>query len=181
MLKIILLANLFLLAACTTLNNTATFLPKGASDNRVIVYIYRPLNTANAMYSPELFIDKEYKLSIKNGQYLPVTLNARETIFEVAPDKKYSGQTRLPLTLIAGQSYFIRVDSSLKIKNTVAYEPYQRTFNLTNIDEQSAITEIEKCCLAKETIINDDGPLLDKAEQTEPGFSVDKTQNPFSR
>ena len=103
-----------------------------------------------------------------------------QTLFEIDPDKSYSGQTKLPLVLEAGNLYFIRVDTSLKIQKATSYKPYQRSFDLKSIDEKSAISQIEQCCLSNKTKPNKDVSIPEKERASDDGFSVDKTQNPFS-
>jgi hypothetical protein len=58
---------------------------------------------SNAIYSPDLFVNKEYKLSIKNGHKTMMRLAPGQTLFEIDPDKNYSGQTELPLVLVSTQ------------------------------------------------------------------------------
>lgn len=181
MLKFFLLISILCISACSTSYDTKPFTPETASDNTSIVYIYRPKAMSNAIYSPELFVNNEYRLSIKNGQHSSMTFAPGKTKFEIDPDKSYSGLTQLSLTLIAENSYYIRVDTSLKIKSSTSYEPYQRSFNLVVVDKELAITQIEECCLAKKSASSKHDPLTETEQQPDDGFSVDKTQNPFSR
>lgn len=134
---------------------------------------------ANAMYSPDLYINDEYKLAIKNGKNTRLTLRPGDYKFELEPGGSYSGLRLVSKTLDAGNTYYIRVDTSLKIESVTQYEPYQRSFNLINVDEKLAINEITKCCTTKSTTaIAAEPETLDK--KSHDGFSTDKTQNPFS-
>ena len=171
---------MYFLAACSTTNNVTLFTPQIVADNQVVVYIYRPSAISNAIYSPDLYIDDELKLSIKNGKNAHFTLPPGDYKFELEPDKNYSGITSLSLNLNAGSTTFIRVDTSLKIKSAPAYEPYQRSFNLTKVDQPLAVKEIAECCMAANIKSNTDQQTNTVKKQTEQGFSVDKTQNPFS-
>ena len=145
-----------------------------------MVYIYRPSAISNAIYSPDLYINDELKLAIKNGKNARFTLLPGDYIFQLEPDKNYSGITSLSLNLSAGSTTFIRVDTSLKIKSAAAYEPYQRSFNLTKVNQQLAVEEIAECCITKNTKSKTDQETKTLKKQTDEGFSVDKTQNPFS-
>ncbi len=176
----ILLIHLFVLTACSTANNVKPFTPQLAADNQAIVYFYRPFATSNIMYSPDLYINDEFKLPIKNKKNTRFTLPPGHYKFELEPDKSYSGVTSLSLNLNAGSTTFIRVDTSLKIKSAPAYEPYQRSFNLTEVDQQLAVKEITECCMAENIKSNADQQTDTVKKQNEQGFSVDKTQNPFS-
>jgi len=178
--KLPLLACILFLVACGASRETKTFTPHNATNDNAIVYLYRPAVMSNAIYSPDVFVNKEYKLSIKNGHKTMMILAPGQTLFEIDPDKNYSGQTQLPLTLEAGNLYFIRLDTSLKIRSATSYEPYQRSFNLKSVDETSAISQIEQCCLSHKVNANKDVSLPEKESSSDDGFSVDKTQNPFS-
>lgn len=171
---------MFYLPACNTTINSATFSPVTAEEDQAVVYIYRPYVMSNAIYSPDLYINGKFKFTVKNGTNVGFSLNPGEYKFELAPDKNYSGRTTLSVNLIAGTSYFIRVDTSLKIVNSTNYEPYNRSFSLIRIEEEMAVKEIAQCC---STINNKGAVELEEAlirKESNEGFSVDKTQNPFS-
>ena len=171
---------MFFLAACSTTNNVTLFTPQIAADNQVVVYLYRPSAISNAIYSPDLYINDEFKLSIKNGKNAHFTLPPGDYKFELEPDKNYSGTTRLSLNLSAGSTTFIRVDTSLKIESALTYEPYKRSFNLTKIETKLAKKEIAECCMTKNLKPKTDQETNTVKKQTDEGFSIDKTQNPFS-
>lgn len=119
-------------------------------------------------------------MTIKNGKNSRLILNPGENKLEIDPDGNYSGLTTLTLHLKPGTTHYIRVDTTLKINHAVSYEPYQRSFNLINVEEQLAINQISNCCMAsiKNTSEN---PVTESVEQhPKDEFSVDKTQNPFS-
>jgi len=145
-----------------------------------MVYIYRPFATSNAMYSPDLYLNDEFKLSIKNGKNVGFTLPPGDYKFELEPDKNYSGLTSLSVNLSAGSTVFIRVDTSLKIDSAPTYKPYQRSFNLTRVDEKQAKKEIAECCMTNNINSKTEQETKTVTKQNEEGFSVDKTQNPFS-
>ncbi len=179
-LKITLIISAFYLSACSTTGSVAPFIPVAAETNQAVVYIYRPSVMSNAIYSPDLYINNEFKLSIKNGKNVRLSLTPGEYKFEIEPDKNYSGLTALSFHLSAGSTYFIRVDTSLKIKSSTNYEPYKRSFNLINVEEQLAVKEIAKCCTTKNNKTSDKSEVKSIKKEPDEGFSVDKTQNPFS-
>jgi hypothetical protein len=169
----------FCLSACSTSNNITPFTPTAADADQAVVYIYRPTEMANALYSPGLNINGEFKLYARNGVNSRLSLPAGETLFEFQSEKKYSKLTPLSLVLETGDIYFIRVSTSLKINNSAGYERYERSFKLTRADDALATKEIAECCM-------DDNSPTEKAaagsaeKKTSDEFSVDKTQNPFS-
>lgn len=106
-------------------------------------------------------------------------LSPGETTFEIAPDKNYSGTPSVTLYLEANNVYYLRLDTSLKIKSALNYEPYQREFSLINIKTKLAEREITECCITEKKSAKKINPeVIDK--KPDEGFSVDKTQNPFS-
>ena len=68
----------------------------------------------------------------------------------------------------------------------MGYEPYERSFSLVEVAGQQAIKEISQCChsaSSRNTVDDsqtDSKPSADEAGKSDTGFSVDKTQNPFS-
>jgi hypothetical protein len=168
-----------MLAACSSTGASRTFTPQSAESNEAIIYFYRPFSMANAMYTPDLHINGESKLSMKNREVSRLILPVGETAIDIAPDEHYSEVNRLTLNLIAGATYFIRVDTTLKIENTPEYEPFFRGFSLVSVANDIAISEITECCTNnKKTNYAPESPSA--TMKTDGSFSVDKTQNPFS-
>ncbi len=172
------IALLSALASCSTTRHGG-FTPIAVNDGQSVLYIYRPASVSNVIYSPDIFINGEVWLSIKNAKSRHLTLNPGQYRVEVEPDKKYAGATRISLNLDAGKTVYLRVDTKLEIKSSVKYEPYQRSFSLTKVEAALAITEIAECCTddSKKEIL---GEQETGAENKKDEFSVDKTQNPFS-
>lgn len=161
----------------------ATFTPLQAkndhSGQETIVYIYRPSTMANVMYSPDLYINDEYRVSIKSGANHHFTLEPGVYSFKLERDDKIFGNSLNPETLHAGSVYYYRIDTTLKITDSSRYQPYQREFTLSAVDELLARQQIAECCLKKE--VNADKSDEINKIKTDSEFSVDKTQNPFSR
>jgi hypothetical protein len=181
--KTVLLLTSFLAisSACDTSRSIKSFTPEAPKAGQASVYIYRPLSMSNALYSPDLYINGEFRLSVKTDHSTRLTLPPGNTTLELSPDEHYTGQTRIELELEAGQTYFIRVSSGLKINDAPAgdYQPYDRSFNLTRTDEKLARSQIAECCASDKTTIID--KLEEVTDQHDSDtFSVDKTQNPFS-
>lgn len=169
------------LAACSAAGGTHAFTPQAADSGQAAIYFYRPAAMANAIYFPDLHVNGEFKLSIKNGQVSRLILPPGEATIEITADEHYSDVNRLTLNLIAGTTYYIRVDTVLKIENTPAYEPYYRSFSLVSVAGETATSEIAECCADKSMKTKDTADSASKIIKTDDSFSVDKTQNPFSR
>ena len=134
----------------------------------------------NALYSPCINVDGEFKLYAKNGINSQLSLTPGEHIFEFQADKNYTGLLPVTLSLDAGSTAYLRVSTSLKIENSVGYEPYSRSFALTHVDEVTAVKEIAECCTAKPEQSEEKNETNHAEESARDWFSVDKTQNPFS-
>jgi hypothetical protein len=170
----------FFLSACSTTKELAPFVPQTALSDQTTVYIYRPNEMSNAMYSPGLTIDGEFKLYVKNGVSSRLTLSPGEHLFEFQNDNNYAELTPLSLIYKAGSIYFIRVDTSLKINDSTSYQPYARNFGLVAIDEAQAVREIAVCCMDDDKRLTSEDRAATTEKNNVDGFSVDKTQNPFS-
>jgi len=135
---------------------------------------------ANSLYSPGLLVNDAFKLYAKNGLNSPISLKPGEYIFAFQNEKKYSELSPLSLILKAGAVYFVRIDTSLKISDSAHYEPYARNFTLSQIDESQASREIAECCMNITKKPNHKQQKKPSENDSSDGFSVDKTQNPFS-
>jgi len=170
------------LSACSSTNHSVIFPPASTDNESAIIYIYRPGVMANAIYSPDLLVNDEEKFSLEIGKNYLLTLPPGDTTFEIEPEKNYSGITRLDLPIRSNKRYYLRIDTTLTINSSTSYQPYQRGFNLVKVDEESAIAEISKCCASKKKDIIEhtrNKSTFDEKNSGD-GFSVDKTQNPFS-
>ena len=179
-LKITFIIGVFYLPACSATKGAATFTPITAEADQVVVYIYRPLVLSNAMYSPDLYVNDKFILSIQNGNNIRLSLKPGEYKFEIEPDKNYSGLTTLSRNLDAGTAYFIRVGTSLTIRSSTNYEPYKRSFDLIMVEEKTAGNEIAECCVTKNKKVANKSEIELIKKESNDGFFVDKTQNPFS-
>lgn len=180
-LKLVFLFCGFFLSACNTNSNIASFTPQASDTEQATVYIYRPNQIANALYSPGLLVNDEFKLYLKNALNTRLSLEPGRYVFAFQNEKKYSGLTPLTLDLKVGSTVYIRAGSSLKISDSSQYEPYIRNFTLTQIDESLAVKEIAKCCIISGKSLKLEQKKKTLENKAGDGFSVDKTQNPFSR
>jgi len=165
-------------SACNKKTVPAVFTPASTGPELATVYIYRPNEMTNSLYSPAININGEQKLYAKSGVSSKLSLSPGNHLFEFQAENTYSTLTPLLLDLKAGVIYYIRIDTSLKINKEPSYQPYKRSFKLTQMTEQQAQKEISQCCINSTTRSSKTPPENKKVNGT--GFSVDKTQNPFS-
>jgi len=135
------------------------------------------------MYSPELYIDDEYRAPIKSGESYHFTLSPGDYSFRLKHED-ITGNELTTEKLSAGSVYYYRVTTSLKLQDSAQYQPYQRQFTIMAMDAPQAGLEISECCLkdkpAKEAADDGDTETAEDNKGADSGFSVDKTQNPFS-
>ena len=134
----------------------------------------------NALHSPGLSIDDEFKLYMKNSMNSRISLPPGEHVFEFQAEKKYSDLMPLTLKLNASTISYIRVSTSLKIHNSGDYQPYMRSFKFTLVEESLATKEIAICCVTNKKKLEAKKEIPSADKGPDQGFSVDKTQNPFS-
>lgn len=171
----ILVLAVLLASACT--NNASTFIAAPQlADSDAVVYIYRPSSSANFMMSPKVMIDDIEKFSIGSGDYRYVYLQNGDHTVGLKPADQYVTDAALAIRVEAGNSYYLRVGTSLKFE---AETMNTRKFWIDIINEETARNEIAGTRYA--------GPKLQQSPTIRPvetgsgeGFSVDKTQDPFA-
>ncbi len=167
-----------MLAACTNNKTTGSFIPLQADKTKAVIYIYRPSVSANILYIPDLYINDEYRLPINNSNNYYLALTPGNYSFRLK-HKKFSETDSVETMLLAGSVYFLRVDSHLELKQSAKYQPYHRKFTLSIIDGLLARQQISECCIKSQHTL-DDTNIIKENSRASPGFSIEKTQNPFS-
>jgi hypothetical protein len=163
------------IAACT--NREATFVPAPQdADKGSVVYIYRPSAATNFMMSPKVVIDGNEKFSISSGDYRYVYLAEGNHKVGLNPADQYMTDPAVVITIEADQSYYLRVNTSLKFE---AEKMNTRRFWIEKVSGKQALDEIAATRYS--------GPQRQQAaaEQSEDaatntGFSIDKARDPFS-
>ena len=169
------LAAASLITACS--NTPSTFVPAPEqAELGSVVYIYRPASSSNFMYSPRVIVDDDEKFSIASGDYRYVYLPPGEHSIGLNPADQYATDAATTLAIETDTRYYLRVSTLLK------FEPDSmntRRFWIDVVDEQTALGEIGETEYAgpkprqAATVQSDPG-------DDQPGFSVDKTQDPFA-
>jgi len=194
----ILLALLLLTVLSSCMKKTVDFsVIEPVPGEGAIVYIYRPDSSSNSIISPAVLVDGKKKFEIENRTYRALNLPAGKHVFNLDLTKRYDGQHSIELILKDAKTYFLRIDTKMKFKMNDLYE---RRFDILNVPEDIALSEIIKCqnLDGKRSRSNFPGkrnksqPVLtsQKAEKKETSiladdpdaaFSTSKTKNPFSR
>jgi hypothetical protein len=177
--KLVAIYPLLLVAIVTTAcsSKQATFVAAPQDINKgAVVYIYRPSSSTNFMMSPTVVIDDNEKFKIGSGDYRYVYLQGGNHTVGLNPADQYSTDVPVTINVEADKSYYLRVNTSLK------FQPEQmntRKFWIDVVAETEALTEIADTEYS--------GPEREQAadmrtgdSETDDGFSVDKTQDPFA-
>jgi hypothetical protein len=166
---------ILLLAACA--NKPPAFVAAPAQpDKGSVVYIYRPSSSSNFMYSPKVVIDENEKFSLGNGDYRYVYLQAGDHAIGLGATGQYSTDAPTVLRVEADKSYYLRVGTVLKFEKDGMNT---RKFWIDTVDENTALNEIAKTEYAGLESAQPQEAQTDQPD-SEPGFSVDKTQDPFA-
>ena len=166
---------ILLLGACAS--TTATFVAAPPQPEKgSVVYIYRPSSSSNFMYSPKVVIDGNEKFSIGNGDYRYVYLQAGDHSIGLNATGQYTTPSPTALRVEPGTSYYLRVSTRLKFEKDGMNT---REFWIDTVDESAALNEIVKTDYAGPKTAQSQDAQTDQSG-SEPGFSVDKTQDPFA-
>ena len=156
---------------------------KDSGKESSVVYVYRPSKIANVMLTPDLSIPGVKKIAMANGVYKRVYLSSGVYAVRLHEIKGNTEAVEYELVMKKGKVSYLRVDASMKFEAGQSYQPYQRKFKLTNVTAKQAKLELAKCkdidTLDNKKLVttSEDGSASENSE----GFSVKKTQNPFSR
>ncbi|MDH5710109.1 MAG: DUF2846 domain-containing protein [Gammaproteobacteria bacterium] len=159
---------------------------KGVADNNVVdkrsvVYVYRPAKVANIMLTPDINIAGVSTIAMANGMYKKVYLPPGIYAVRLQPIEGSTEAFEYDLEVDKGKVHYLRVDALISLNaGQQGYQPYQRRFELVDVPARQAIKEIADCkdldtVEKKKSAINSGRENADNG-----GFSVDKTQNPFS-
>lgn len=166
---------ILLLAACASKPPAFVAAPP-QPDKGSVVYIYRPSSSSNFMYSPKVVIDENEKFGLGNGDYRYVYLQAGDHVIGLSATGQYSTDAPTVLRVEAGESYYLRVGTVLKFEKDGMNT---RKFWIDTVDENTALNEIARTEYAGPKSAQLQDTQTDQSG-TEPGFSVDKTQDPFA-
>ena len=173
--SITLLLAVLMIAACSNKASTFVAAPLDA-DQGSIVYIYRPSSSTNFMMSPKVVIDDSEKFNIGSGDYRYVYLPTGKHTVGLNSTDQYITDAAVTINVEAGQSYYLRVKTSLKFE---ADKMNTRKFWIDVVDEKEALAEIGSTDYSGPELQSSSGLEADEHED-KAGFSVDKTQDPFS-
>ena len=171
---IIFLAFVLLLAGCAS--TPAVFNPEPVSAADAVVYIYRPDTLANTLVSPPLKVDNTALFTVHNDRYYSLRLAPGTHRLQLELAEFYQGEFETSIEVEAGESYFIRVDTTLTFQQN---RPYTRRFDLLQIPAAVALNEIGHCTSANAEAAAKPVAAPDTTAKP-PGYSSQIFRNPFA-
>lgn len=174
-LRVLLFASL-LIAGCT--NQPVQFTPLENDASHARITIYRPHNLANILVEPQLLHNNQALVKLGNKQHISVLTDTGTQQFSLELPERYTGHRSVTLNVEPPQDYFLRLTTRLQFQKN---RPYIREFFLQSVDKQTALTELPA---TRALHINPEKPAelpQDKDNAPASRFSIQKTQNPFSR
>ena len=173
--RVMFLSVVLFMAACSNKESTFVAAPQNVEKGSII-YIYRPSSSTNFMMSPKVVIDDNEKFKIGSGDYRYVYLQSGEHTIGLNPTDQYITDAAFTINVEADKSYYLRVNTLLK------FEPEKmntRKFWIDVVAEKEALTEIGNTEYSGPKAQQSSADETQSIEVKE-GFSVDKTQDPFS-
>jgi hypothetical protein len=172
---IILLPSLFLVSCISVKEKSEQLLAE--PENGSAIYIYRPDSFSNIIISPSVFIDGKERFLIGNDKYSFVHVVPGKHTIKLNLDESYHGDFERLLDVKPDQTYFFRVDTSMKF---VQGQPYVRKFNLDEVTKAVGVDEVGECRYMKPEMPSK--YILKKSRPSKDSwFTTDKTSDPFSR
>lgn len=182
----VLLLAMTALVACT--NKKTVFIPAESSiEKGSVVYVYRPSKTTNVMQIPKVSITGAIQFAIASDEYKMLYLKPGKHAVRLHEIKGNTAAVDHELMVHKGQVHYLRVDAEMKFEVGQGYQPYQRSFGLTEVSSELAKVEIagvkdmDGRKVKRGQKVKQAGSSTDEVvEEEEATFSVDRTLNPFN-
>lgn len=168
-----LLTAVLLLTACAN-QAVQTLSLEPPQKNDAVLHIYRPDELANVLVDSTLVIDATQQFTLTNKHFLSVHLASGQHRIELQLPPRYLGVHEVNLDMVAGQSYFLRIDSHITFQQN---RPYQRRFDVLVIRDSEALPQILLCKPFTSTQLASPTP---PAANKPSGYSSETFRNPFS-
>jgi len=184
--KIAVFVCLVFLAGCV--GNKKTFIAVEPSvEKGSVVYVYRPSKTVNVMQIPKVSITGAKQFAIASDEYKLLYLMPGKHAVKLHAIKGNTAAVEHELVVFKGRIHYLRVDASMKFEVGQTYQPYQRSFGLTEVSPELAKVEIASAKdmdgrkVKRSQQVKQANSADEVVEEDDATFSVDKTSNPFSR
>jgi hypothetical protein len=166
-----------LLTACAT-TQQPLLLPEQAGSGHGLLYLYRPLALSNALQTPQIMLNGRVVVAIPNGEFMTMSLPPGQQQLSLQLAQK-ALPTALSLQVRPQQLYFVRLASTLDFS---AEQGWQRDFQLQQVRRPTALSEMQSMLRKQHKPVDSETETeADSADDNHSRFSIQKTQNPFSR
>lgn len=166
-----------LVTACATTQQQIV-LPEQAGVDHGLLYLYRPLALNNALQTPQLMLNGQAAATVPNGEFITLPLPPGQQQLSLQLTQKVLS-TVVGLQVKPQQLYFVRLESTLGFS---AEQGWLRDFQLQQVDRETAIMEMQPMLQKQHKQLASEAETdTGKAQDNANRFSIQKTQNPFSR
>jgi len=148
------------------------------------LYIYRPPTMANRFYSVQIAIDHSAPFQLDTGQRHYLQLPTGTHQIHLTNADNFTGKHQIHLTMTPGKTFFVRIGTSLNMAPGNTYQPYKRSFSLQPVSKKTAVEQINQCCFSKKSqkkLAQEKEQQEQPSPKTDVGFSIEKTNDPFSQ
>jgi len=166
-----------LLTACATTQQPLS-LPEKTGADHGLLYLYRPLALNNALQTPQLLLNGQAAATVPNGEFitLPMSAGQQRLSLQLA---QYNLPTVLELQIAPQRLYFVRLHSGLDFS---VEQGWQRDFQLQQVTRATALEEMQPMLRKQHKPMDSETETeVDRADDNDSRFSIQKTQNPFAR
>jgi len=146
-----------------------------------VVYVYRPYSISNILLSPDVMVDGEKIFELQSNSYFGVSLSKGDHIIKLGLSERYAGVHQMSIKTKQDKTVYLRVTSALEFQKN---KPYNRSFNLEEVSEAVALSEIQKTKninkITKDKVVTEN-KIESESEVEEESFTISKSRNPFNK
>ena len=158
-------------------------------DKGSVVYVYRPDSFSNIALSPEIIVDGNKRIKLKNDSYNYIYLAQGNHLFQLDLTERYIGNKHINIDVSNNSSYYLKITTQLKFqKNDI----YTRRFDMSIVDKDLALNEMRynqyvgENKASKQPENGKGNSAVSYENVSEEGvtieeFNISKSRNPFSR
>ncbi|HEY9200844.1 MAG TPA: DUF2846 domain-containing protein [Gammaproteobacteria bacterium] len=166
-----------LITACATTQQPLS-LPEQPGSGHGLLYLYRPLALSNALQTPQLMLNGQAAAAVPNGEFITLPLSAGQQRLSLQL-AQHNLPTVLDLQIAPQRLYFVRLQSELDFS---AEQGWQRDFQLQQVTRATALEEMQPMLRKQHKPVDSETETeVDRADDNDSRFSIQKTQNPFAR
>ena len=181
---------LLVLSIASCMPNKSSFIELEPSiEKGALVYVYRPDSFSNIALSPEIIIDGNKRIKLKNDSYNYIYLQQGNHLFQLDLTERYIGNKQINIDVSKNSRYFLKVTTQLKFQKN---DMYTRRFDMSIVEKDIALEEMRYSqYVGKNKVSNQPAnkqgnfPVTHQETPEEDiatdEFNITKSRNPFSK